>query len=67
MSTIAPFEYTSIVLGILLGYFIFGDIPTWSMLIGTMIVIGAGLFVILREHALGLERRAQRKLVTPQG
>ena len=67
VSTIAPFEYTSIVLGILIGYFIFGDVPTWSMLIGTAIVIGAGLFVILREHRLGLERKAQRKLVTPQG
>lgn len=67
VSTIAPFEYTSIVLGILIGYFIFGDVPTWSMLIGTTIVIGAGLFVILREHRLGLERKAQRKLVTPQG
>ena len=67
VSTIAPFEYTSIVLGIAIGYFIFSDVPTWSMLIGTTIVVGAGLFVILREHALGLERKAQRKLVTPQG
>lgn len=67
VSTIAPFEYTSIVLGILIGYFLFGDAPTWSMLVGTAIVVGAGLFVILREHALGLEHRAQRKLVTPQG
>tara|TARA_R110002020_G_scaffold18931_16_gene65479 strand:+ start:2700 stop:3611 length:912 start_codon:yes stop_codon:yes gene_type:complete len=67
VSTIAPFEYTSIVLGIAIGYVVFGDVPSWSMLIGTLIVIGAGLFVILREHALGLERKAQRKLVTPQG
>jgi drug/metabolite transporter (DMT)-like permease len=67
VSTIAPFEYTSIVLGILIGYFIFGDVPTWTMLAGTTIVVGAGIFVILREHALGLERKAQRKLVTPQG
>lgn len=67
VSTIAPFEYTSIVLGILIGYFIFGDVPTWTMLTGTAIVVGAGIFVILREHALGLERKAQRKLVTPQG
>jgi hypothetical protein len=37
------------------------------MLTGTAIVVGAGIFVILREHALGLERKAQRKLVTPQG
>ena len=50
-----------------IGYFIFGDMPTWTMLTGTTIVVGAGIFVILREHALGLERKAQRKLVTPQG
>ncbi|MCY0094471.1 DMT family transporter [Hoeflea ulvae] len=67
VSTIAPFEYSSIVLGILIGYFIFGDVPTWTMLTGTTIVVGAGIFVILREHSLGLERKAQRKLVTPQG
>lgn len=67
VSTIAPFEYTSIILGILIGYFLFGDVPTWTMLTGTTIVVGAGLFVIMREHRLGLERRDQRKLVTPQG
>lgn len=67
VSTIAPFEYTSIVLGIVIGYFLFDDVPTWTMLLGTTIVVSAGLFVILREHALGLERKAQRKLVTPQG
>lgn len=67
VSTVAPFEYTSIILGIVIGYFLFGDVPTWSMLAGTTIVVGAGLFVIMREHRLGLERRAQRKLVTPQG
>lgn len=67
VSTIAPFEYTSILLGIAIGYLVFGDVPTFSMLIGTAIVAGAGIFIILREHSLGLERKAQRKLVTPQG
>lgn len=67
VSTIAPFEYTSILLGLALGYLVFGDVPTLQMLTGTVIVIGAGIFVILREHRLGLERKAQRKLVTPQG
>ena len=28
------------------------------MLVGTAIVIGAGLFVIYREHRLGIERAA---------
>jgi drug/metabolite transporter (DMT)-like permease len=67
MSTIAPFEYTSIVLGLVIGYVLFDDVPTVTMLIGTAIVIGAGIFIILREHRLGLERRAARRHVTPQG
>lgn len=55
------------VLRIVIGYFLFGDVPTWTMLLGTTIAVGAGISVILREHSLGLERKAQRKLVTPQG
>jgi drug/metabolite transporter (DMT)-like permease len=60
VSTIAPFEYTSIVLGGVLAYFVFGDIPTLSMLFGTAIIVAAGIFIIYREHRLELERRASR-------
>ncbi len=67
MSTIAPFEYTSILLGIVIGYFLFDDIPTSTMLLGTAIVVCAGIFIIWREHQLGLERRGARKHITPQG
>ncbi|PTM98678.1 DMT family transporter [Mycoplana dimorpha] len=67
VSTIAPFEYTSIVLGLGFGYALFGDMPTLTMLIGTAIVISAGIFIILREHRLGLQRKAARRHVTPQG
>lgn len=67
VSTIAPFEYTSIVLGLAVSYFTFGDIPQPMMLVGTVIVVAAGVFIIYRERQLGLERKAMRKLVTPQG
>ncbi len=52
MSTIAPFEYTSMLLGLGIGYVVFGDVPTAQMLIGSSIVIGAGIFIIFREHRL---------------
>lgn len=67
VSVIAPFEYTSILLGIAIGYLLFDDVPTVWMLTGTAIVVGAGVYIIWREHRLGLERRGARKLVTPQG
>lgn len=61
VSAIAPFEYTSIILGIALSWLLFGDVPTATMLVGTSIVVGAGIFIIYREHRLGLERRKARK------
>lgn len=67
VSTIAPFEYTSIVLGLIIGYFLFDEVPTDTMLIGTSIVVVAGIFVIFREHRLDLQRRAELRHKLPQG
>ncbi|WP_309084079.1 DMT family transporter [Chelativorans sp.] len=65
LSTIAPFEYTSMLLAIMVGYFAFGDIPTLYTLVGGLIVVGAGLFIIWRERQLGLKRVAARRFVRP--
>ena len=67
VSVVAPFEYVSMVLAVVVGYFAFGDVPTLYMLVGGLIVVGAGLFIILREHHLGLERASVRKVTTTQG
>lgn len=66
VSTIAPFEYTSIIFGSLIAYFLFDEVPTPSTAIGAAVVVAAGIFIIYREHQLGLERRAARKASTPQ-
>ncbi len=67
VSTVAPFEYTSMILAIAVGYVVFGDVPTLYMLVGGAIVVGAGIFIILRERRLGLERGRARKTVPLQG
>jgi drug/metabolite transporter (DMT)-like permease len=67
MSVIAPFEYTSLVFSVIIGFLFFGDVPTWFMLVGGVIVVGSGLFIIYREHRLGLDRTKVREVVTPQG
>jgi drug/metabolite transporter (DMT)-like permease len=67
VSTVAPFEYSSILFGIVVSYILFGDIPTSSMLAGTAIVVSAGIFIIFREHQLGLARKAARRASPPQG
>ncbi len=60
-SLIAPFEYTTILWATLLGYAMFGDVPSPSVALGAGIVVAAGIFVILRERQLGLERRRARR------
>ncbi|MFD1252993.1 Riboflavin transporter [Devosia equisanguinis] len=65
MSVIAPFEYVSLLLTIIIGFIIFADIPTVPMLIGSTIIVAAGIAVILRERWLGLERTRAKEASTP--
>jgi drug/metabolite transporter (DMT)-like permease len=57
-SVVAPFDYTSMLWALLLGYWLFGELPSALVYVGATIVAGAGLFVIWRERALGLRRAA---------
>ena len=65
---IAPFEYVSMLLALVLGYLIFergadpGDARPAPALI-----VAAGLFIIWRERQLGIQRAGARKVMTPQG
>lgn len=65
-STVAPFEYTSIIVAIAVGYLVFGEYPTIHIIVGGTIVIGAGVFIVWRESQLGIERRRARKASIPQ-
>ncbi|MCI5073460.1 DMT family transporter [Oricola sp.] len=68
VSVVAPFEYTSVVLSIAIGFFVFAEVPGVATIIGSAIVTVSGIYIIYRERQLGLERRgAARRSVTPQG
>ena len=66
-SLVAPFDYASMLFALLIGYFVFAEVPTWTMLGGAALVIAAGILIIWRERKLGLERSKGRKAMTPQG
>jgi drug/metabolite transporter (DMT)-like permease len=66
-SVIAPFDYSSMILALIIGYFVFGEMPTLVMLLGAGLIVIAGILIIWRERKLGLERNQQRKVMTPQG
>ena len=58
--TVAPLKYVSLVWSAILGYLIWGDVPgTWKVL-GAMMVVAAGLFIIYRETQ---SQKVQRTLV----
>ncbi len=65
MSVIAPFEYVSLLLTLVIGFAVFGDIPTLAMVMGAIIIVASGIAVILREHYLGLDRVKAREANTP--
>jgi drug/metabolite transporter (DMT)-like permease len=58
-SVVAPFDYTGMVFALFWGYFLFGDLPDTLVLIGAAIVCGAGIYVIIRERQLGIDRARQ--------
>ncbi|MER8672156.1 DMT family transporter [Mesorhizobium sp. M0644] len=49
-SIVVPFEYTGMIWGIALGFFIWGDIPDLRALVGSLVVIGSGLYILHRER-----------------
>jgi drug/metabolite transporter (DMT)-like permease len=50
---VAPFQYSQMLWAILLGALLWSDFPEPVMLLGAVIVVGSGLFVVYRETTLG--------------
>ncbi len=48
-SAIAPFFYLSLVWAAVIGFLVWGDVPTIGLLIGSAIVVASGLFLLWRE------------------
>jgi drug/metabolite transporter (DMT)-like permease len=55
-SLVAPFDYTSMLWALLLGFVVFNELPDALVYLGAAIIAAAGLFVIWRERQLGLQR-----------
>ncbi|KMK65825.1 DMT family transporter [Puniceibacterium sp. IMCC21224] len=66
-AVLAPFDYASMLFALLIGYVVFAEVPTRSMLLGAAVVILAGVLIIWRERQLGLKRGKARAGLTPQG
>lgn len=63
-STLAPFIYSSMIWSLIIGYFVFAEVPTFLMLAGAGLVIISGIAIVLRERALGIQKTAENKVQT---
>ncbi len=49
-SLLAPFDYATLVWATLLGYFIFGDLPDVWTILGAVIIVFSGIYLIRKEN-----------------
>jgi drug/metabolite transporter (DMT)-like permease len=56
---VAPFRYTSLLVAILVGIFVFDTVPDLLTWVGAAIVVATGLFTLYRERQLRLARVAR--------
>ncbi|MFQ6547034.1 DMT family transporter [Aestuariibius sp. 2305UL40-4] len=59
---LAPFTYVSMLWALLIGYFVFLEVPTLPMILGSLLIIVAGVVIVWRERALGLRGTAEGKV-----
>jgi drug/metabolite transporter (DMT)-like permease len=60
-STIAPLDYSNMIMAIVFGNVFFDEVPTLSVWIGTPLILGAGLIILWREYSL------KKQLSAPSG
>src|SRR5450631_4243263 len=52
-SVVVPYQYSMIVWAVMFGYVVFGDMPSLATIAGAAIIIGAGVYIFMRERELG--------------
>ena len=55
-SLFAPIQYIQLVVGFTMGYIFFGDLPDIYEIIGSLVIVLSGLFIIYRENQLKLSK-----------
>jgi drug/metabolite transporter (DMT)-like permease len=55
----APFSYLTMVWSLVLGYLIWGDVPSWGLIGGAVVVAASGLYILYRETACRMAQPAR--------
>jgi drug/metabolite transporter (DMT)-like permease len=60
MSVTASFRYVAVVFAVAAGFLVWGDVPDTATIVGSFVIIGAGLYTLYREQKVA---RAGRPLI----
>ncbi len=66
-AVVAPFHYTQMIWGVFLGYLLFSDIPSITTIIGSLIILAAGLYMLWREYVHHKANHSVSTTVTVSG
>ncbi|MFA3917242.1 DMT family transporter [Ruegeria hyattellae] len=64
-ATLSPFEYVGLPMAVFWGWLIWSELPDLEIWIGMILIMGAGLFVFLREQQKS-RRLARRRVSVPR-
>jgi drug/metabolite transporter (DMT)-like permease len=56
VSVVTPFRYSRMVFALIAGVLVFGETPDAMMLAGVVIIVGSGIYTVLRERRLARAR-----------
>jgi drug/metabolite transporter (DMT)-like permease len=59
IAVVAPFRYTTALWATIAGFIVWGDIPDYLGVIGTLFIIGSGLYTFYRELEVAKARRVE--------
>ncbi|HEX3486394.1 MAG TPA: DMT family transporter [Micropepsaceae bacterium] len=65
IAVVAPFRYSAALWATIAGFLVWGDVPDMFGVIGTLFIIGSGLYTFYRELELVKARRLQSQLSSP--
>ena len=51
-SLLSQYKYTGIVWALGLGYLLWGELPDWWTLLGTVLIIASGMYIVFRQRRL---------------
>ena len=53
---VTPFRYSALIFAPIFGYFIFSEVPNALAILGTLVIVAAGLYTFLRERQLAKQQ-----------